>query len=260
MQSNKIVQLFQQKPAHLLNVYFTAGFPALNDTEKIVLSLEKAGVDLIEVGMPYSDPLADGPTIQQSGQRAIQNGMTLPLLFEQIQSIRLQSGIPLLLMGYYNQVMQYGETAFIKRCVEAGVDGLILPDLPLDEYENGLKALIEEANLAIAFLITPQTPLERIQRVDALSRGFVYMVSSASITGVQAGLSAVQLAYYEKINALKLQTPRLIGFGIHNRETFATACQYAQGAIVGSAYIRVLEQATDIEAATLAFISDLKAE
>ncbi|HMQ50361.1 MAG TPA: tryptophan synthase subunit alpha [Saprospiraceae bacterium] len=258
MQPNRIVQVIQQKQRNLLNVYFTAGYPALNDTETIILSLEKAGVDLVEVGMPYSDPLADGPTIQQSGQQAIQNGMTLPLLFEQIQSLRRHSSIPLMLMGYYNQVMQYGEAAFIKRCTQVGIDGLILPDLPLDEYETGLKPLVEAANLAIAFLITPQTPLERIHRVDALSQGFIYMVSSASITGTQAGLSESQLAYFEKINALNLKTPRLIGFGIHNRETFATACQYAQGAIVGSAYIRTLEQAADIETATQDFISGLR--
>ncbi|MEO1628290.1 MAG: tryptophan synthase subunit alpha, partial [Bacteroidota bacterium] len=211
---NRLQRLFASDRQDLLNIYFTAGYPKLEDTIPIIRSLDQAGADLIEIGMPYSDPLADGPTIQQSGQKALQNGMTLPILFEQIAEVRQQTDIPLMMMGYFNQVMQYGEEAFFSKCKEVGVDGLILPDLPLHVYENEYQQLFEKLDLDITFLITPQTPDERIRKVDTLNRAFIYMVSNASITGAKTGLSEAQLAYFNRINEMELQHPRLIGFGI----------------------------------------------
>jgi len=255
---NRIDILFNEKKQDILNIYFTAGYPNLDDTGKIILALEKSGVDLIEIGMPYSDPLADGPTIQESGMAAIKNGMTLPILFDQIAEVRRHTNIPLILMGYFNQVMQYGETAFIKKCRNVGIDGLILPDLPLFEYENRFKQVFENHHLNISFLITPQTSEERIRKIDELTRGFIYMVSSAAITGAKKGISPKQIAYFDRINAMQLKHPRLIGFGISDNETFTTACQYAGGAIIGSAYIRALAQVSDVEQATFDFIKMVK--
>lgn len=257
---NRLDQLFSQKKDHILNIYFTAGYPKLEDTGKIILALEKAGVDLVEIGMPYSDPLADGPTIQESGQQALANGMTLPQLFDQIEAVRAHSNIPLIMMGYFNQVMQYGEEAFVKKCVEAQVDGVILPDLPLYEYEQYYRELFENAGLHISFLITPHTSEERIKKVDALTRGFIYMVSNSSITGAKSDISEHQLSYFNRINSLQLKNPRLIGFGISSNQTFETACQYANGAIIGSAYIRMLAKAEDIEKDTLAFVHKIKGQ
>jgi len=258
---NRIQQLFQNKQSNILNIYFTAGYPNLQDTEKIILALEQGGADLIEIGMPYSDPLADGPTIQESGTAALKNGMTLPLLFEQIQSVRTKTEIPLILMGYFNQVMQYGEEKFFRKCKEVGIDGVILPDMPLHVYKEDFKSLFEELDLSISFLITPQTSEARIRQVDELTRGFIYMVSSASITGAKAGISEQQLAYFERINAMQLQHPRLIGFGISDHETFQTACRYAQGAIIGSAFIRALgtgqSPAQTVEQVTIEFVQDI---
>lgn len=257
---NRLDQLFAKKKHHILNIYFTAGYPALGDTSTIIFALERAGVDLIEIGMPYSDPLADGPTIQESGQKALANGMTLPLLFEQIATVRQQSNIPLILMGYFNQVMQYGEEAFIRKCIEVGVDGVILPDLPIYEYEQYYQGLFEKAGLHVSFLITPQTSEARIQKIDELTRGFIYMVSNSSITGAKKGISDNQLSYFNRINGLQLKNPRLIGFGISSNETFETACKYANGAIIGSAYIKMLAKAGDIEKDTLSFIQKIKGE
>lgn len=239
---NRIEKLFSDKDQKVLNVYFTAGYPTLNATGEIILELEKAGVDLIEIGMPYSDPLADGPTIQNSSQVALKNGMTLPLLFEQIEEVRSKTRIPLILMGYFNQVMQYGEEVFIKKCAEIGIDGLILPDLPLQEYEESYKHLFEQYDLGISFLMTPQTSEERIKKIDELSRGFIYMVSSASITGAKSGISDEQLDYFKRINSLSLNNKKLIGFGISDKKTFDTACTYANGAIIGSAFIKSLKK------------------
>ena len=255
---SRIDQLFTKKKQNILNIYFTAGYPNLEDTGEIILSLEKAGVDLIEIGMPYSDPLADGPTIQESGMKAIKNGMTLPILFDQIQAIRSKTDIPLIMMGYFNQIMQYGETAFLKKCREVEVDGLILPDLPLFEYETHYKHLFENHRLNISFLITPQTSEERIRKIDELTRGFIYMVSSASITGAKKGISPQQIEYFERINAMNLKSPRIIGFGISDNETFTTACKYANGAIIGSAYIRALAAGNGVGETTSEFVKMVK--
>ncbi|GJM32906.1 MAG: tryptophan synthase alpha chain [Saprospiraceae bacterium] len=257
---NRLTHLFSKKQEDLLNIYFTAGYPNLEDTGTLVLALEKAGVDLIEVGIPYSDPLADGPTIQESGQIALKNGMNLALLLKQISIVRQNTEIPLILMGYFNQVMQYGVERFVQDSVKAGVDGVILPDLPLYEYEQFYRSIFEEAGLQISFLMTPQTSPERIRKIDQLTSGFIYMVSSSAITGGKKDISEQQLAYFDRISNMQLSHPRLIGFGISNHETFATACKYANGAIIGSAFIRALAGSENIEQTCLQFVKMIKEE
>lgn len=256
----RLTDLFQSTPQNLLNIYFTAGYPNLYDTETIILQLEKAGADLIEIGIPFSDPLADGPTIQDSGTAALKNGMTLPLLFEQIEKVRKKTEIPLILMGYFNQVMQYGEEKFIQKCVAVGVDGVILPDLPLFEFEKFYREQFAKAGLAISFLITPQTSPERIQKVDELTTGFVYVVADSSITGSSNGLSEAQLTYFQKIKNAKLKNPTMIGFGISNNETFRSACQFANGAIIGSAFIRALSKEEALEKTIAEFVGMVRGE
>jgi tryptophan synthase alpha chain len=254
---NRITTLFKNKKSNILNVYFTAGYPNFSDTEGVIHALEKEGVDLIELGMPYSDPLADGPTIQESGAKALDNGMTVDKLFYQIQNVRKTTQIPLILMGYYNQVMQYGDMLFFQKCKEMGVDGLILPDLPLEVYEKNYKKLLAEAGITVSFLITPQTPEARIRKIDKLSTGFVYIVSSYAITGAKTGISTAQIDYFKRIQAMKLKNPTLIGFGISDKETFDTACQYANGAIIGSAFIKALTNGDDVKLVTQQFIKSI---
>lgn len=251
---NRLDNLFKTKKKDILNVYFTAGHPNLNDTEEIILTLEEAGVDLIELGMPYSDPMADGPTIQDSSTVALKNGMNVEFLFEQIKAVREKTQIPLIMMGYFNQVMQFGEERFFRMCAEVGVDGLILPDLPVYVFEEKYKALFEELGLRISFLISPQTSEDRIRKIDNLTKGFIYMVSSSSITGSKSGISGEQMAYFNRINEMQLKNPRLIGFGISDHATYSTACQFSSGAIIGSAFIRTLDKATDIKAAIKGFV------
>jgi tryptophan synthase alpha chain len=224
----------------ILSIYFTAGYPDLHDTVKIIQDLEKSGVDLIEIGLPFSDPLADGPTIQESSTAALRNGMHTELLFEQLKDIRKSVSIPLIIMGYFNPVFQYGVEAFCKRCEEIGIDGLILPDLPLDVYQNDYEQIFKKYSLINIFLITPQTSDERIRQIDNASNGFIYMVSSASTTGATQGFGEVQKNYFARIESLKLKNPQIVGFGINNAETFKQATKSASGAIIGSAFIKHL--------------------
>jgi tryptophan synthase alpha chain len=256
---NRIIQLFNEQPGGNLNVYFTAGFPRLNDTRRVLSALQEAGVDLVEIGMPYSDPVADGETIQQSNQQALENGMTLRTLFEQLEGMRESIHVPVLLMGYLNPVVQFGVEAFCRKCAEVGVDGLILPDMPMDVYLQEYKAIFDSYGLLNIFLVTPQTAEKRIRQIDEVSAGFIYTVSSASVTGSKTGVSNDMEAYFDRLNALNLRNPRLIGFGIKDRPTFEKACRYAQGAIIGSAFIRVLQESTHLEADIKNFISEIKA-
>ena len=257
---NRIDQLFQERSEPVLNVYFTAGFPKLEDTRTILKSLQTAGADLIEIGIPYSDPVADGPTIQQSNEKALKNGMGLRVLMQQLKGFREEIKVPVVLMGYLNPIVQYGIEKFCKDCQEVGVDGLILPDLPMYEYQTAYKTLFEQHGLHNIFLITPQTSEERIREVDGNSNGFIYMVSSASITGAKKGISAEQIKYFERVEQMKLKTPRLIGFGISDRESFLKASQYAQGAIIGSAFINLLDQSENLEQDISNFVSSIKQE
>lgn len=224
----------------LLSIYFTAGYPSLNDTVTIIQNLEKSGVDMIEIGLPFSDPLADGPTIQASSTQALKNGMTSEVLFNQIKDIRKSVSIPLIIMGYFNPMLQYGVEAFCKKCQEIGVDGLIIPDLPVDVYNEAYKATFEKYGLINVFLITPQTSVERISFIDSISNGFIYMVSSASVTGSQTGFGDDQKQYFKRISNMDLNNQQIIGFGINNKETFNQATQYAKGAIIGSAFIKFI--------------------
>lgn len=255
---NRLTSLFQHKKKDILNIYFTAGHPNLNDTATIIQELTEAGTDLIEVGMPYSDPLADGLTIQQSSSIALKNGMHLDLLFSQLKDARQHSQVPLILMGYFNQVLQYGVEKFIAQCKEIGIDGLILPDLPLFEYERDFKQLFEENNMAISFLITPLTEEYRIKKVDELTTGFIYMVSTNATTGGQSSGNDAQVAYFNRINGMNLKNPRLIGFGISDHASFSNACQYANGAIIGSAFIRALEGGEDLKEAIRGFVRTVR--
>ena len=240
---NRLKNLFFSKE-NILNIYITAGFPKLNDTIEIVQELAASGVDMVEIGMPFSDPLADGPTIQHSSEVAIENGITLDLIFEQIKEIRKTVDIPIMLMGYINQLMKYDIETFLAKAAKVGVDGFILPDLPLDIYQEQYKALFEKYNLKMSFLITPQTTNDRIKMIAEESTAFLYVVSSFAITGSKTDLQQNQIEYFKKIEAMKLNTPKLIGFGISNSETFNTACNYANGAIIGSAFIKVLKDTT----------------
>ena len=243
---NRIDQAFEKQHNRLLNVYFTAGFPNHGDTLRIVKSLEKGGADLVEIGIPFSDPVADGPTIQESSTKALNNGMTLKSLFEQLKDLRNEVSIPVLLMGYINPILQFGFNNFCQRCKECGVDGLILPDLPMYEYEQLCKDVLEENGLYNVFLISPQTSADRIRKIDELSSGFIYMVSSSSITGAKGAITDEQLAYFERVRSMELKNKRLIGFGISNHQTFNQACEYADGAIIGSAFIKqLMDDASD---------------
>lgn len=258
---NRITALFSSKNTNILNVYFTAGFPQLNDTKSILKSLQEGGADLVEIGMPYSDPVADGETIQQSNQVALDNGMTVKLLFEQLAGIR-QEGItvPILLMGYINPVLQFGVDNFCKKCQEVGVDGLILPDMPASVYEDEYKGIFDQYGIQNIFLITPQTTESRIRHIDSVSAGFIYMVSSASTTGAKSAISTVQEEYFERVNALNLTNPRLIGFGISDNATFMKASKHSAGAIIGSAFIKMLGKSNDLDTDIKAFVKMVKAD
>tara|TARA_B100001105_G_scaffold95952_1_gene76315 strand:- start:187 stop:951 length:765 start_codon:yes stop_codon:yes gene_type:complete len=225
----------------LLSIYFTAGYPSLNDTEDIIIKLEESGVDMIEIGLPFSDPLADGPIIQDSSTQAIKNGMNSNLLFDQLKNIRSKVSIPLIIMGYFNPILQYGVKDFCKKCSEIGIDGLIIPDLPIDYYETNYKSIFKDYGLYNLFLIAPQTPEERIRHIDKISDGFIYMVSSSSVTGSKDSFDSDQLTYFKKIEKMNLSTKRIIGFGIGSKNTYETATQYSKGAIIGSSFIKNLK-------------------
>lgn len=254
---NRITKLFQEKNNNILNIYFTAGYPKLTDTITVLEALEEAGADIAEIGMPYSDPVADGETIQQSNQVALENGMSLKVLFSQLEGMRNKVSIPVVLMGYINPVIQFGVENFCKKCQEVGVDGLILPDLPISEYDEEYKPIFEKYGISNVFLITPQTSEARIRQIDELSNSFIYMVSSASITGSTSGITPQMEAYFNRVNAMNLKNPRLIGFGIKDNETFSKACQYANGAIIGSQFIRVLSEAKDLKTDISSYIKSV---
>lgn len=258
MSLDRLTKLFAAKQQGILNIYTTAGYPQLDSTVEVVLELEKSGADLIELGMPYSDPLADGETIQGSSSVALKNGINLELIFEQVKSIRATSEVPIILMGYFNQMLQYGSEKFLNTCQTTGVDGLIIPDLPMDIYEHEYKSLFERYKLGISFLVTPQTSKERILKADTLSSAFLYVVSQSSITGSSADISTEQVKYFDALEALNLSSPRLIGFGIHDKKTFETACLHGHGAIVGSAFIRALKKEGKLPEIISNFVSSLK--
>ncbi|MDO1447659.1 tryptophan synthase subunit alpha [Rhodocytophaga aerolata] len=255
---NRIIELFSTKKEGVLNVYYTAGYPALNDTLPVLKALQQAGADMVEIGMPYSDPVADGPTIQQSNDVALQNGMTVKLLFDQLTAMRKDVQIPVLLMGYLNPVIQFGIEKFCARCKEIGVDGVILPDMPMQVYLDEYKAIFDSYGLLNTFLITPQTSEERIRQIDAQSEGFIYMVSSASVTGSTKGIQQEQENYFRRVKDMNLQNPTMIGFGISDHASFEKACQYANGAIIGSAFIKVLQQSTELQKDIIRFVRDIK--
>lgn len=254
---NRIDKIFEERGKDLLNVYFTAGYPELGDTLRIAAALDKHGADFVEIGVPFSDPVADGPTIQESSEKALDNGMTLSLLFEQLEDLREHVAVPVLLMGYINPILQYGFERFCQKCRQVGIDGLILPDLPMYEYQTHYKDLLAAHGLYNIFLISPQTGEARIREIDDHSQGFIYMVSSAAITGAKSNISENQEAYFQRINDMNLQRKLLIGFGISNHETYAKACQYANGAIIGSAFIKQLKEDSS-EAAIKNFIENIK--
>jgi tryptophan synthase alpha chain len=255
---NRIIELFTRQKEGVLNVYFTAGYPGLHDTMPVLEALQEAGADMVEIGMPYSDPVADGPTIQQSNDISLQNGMTVKLLFEQLQQMRSRIHVPVLLMGYLNPVVQFGVEKFCAQCKKMGVDGLILPDMPMQVYQDEYKAVFESYGLLNIFLITPQTSQQRIRQIDAVSEGFIYMVSSASVTGSTKGIQEEQENYFRRVKEMQLKNPTLIGFGISDHASFEKACKYANGAIIGSAFIKVLQQSMDLRKDITGFVRQIK--
>ena len=237
---NRIDKKFQEDKK-LLSIYFSAGHPSLEDTVPILKKLQAAKVDMVEIGLPFSDPLADGPTIQESSTQALSNGMTTDKLFSQLENIREYINIPLVLMGYFNPMMQFGIEKFCKSCESIGIDGLIIPDLPVDVYQREYKNLFDKHDLYNMFLITPQTPEKRIRYIDKVSNGFIYMVSSASVTGAKNTFGDSQKDYFKRISGMRLSSPTVVGFGISNASTYSTAIEHSKGAIIGSAFIKFLE-------------------
>lgn len=254
---NRINKLFKDKKNKILSIYFTAGYPNLNDTIEILKTLDECGVDLIEIGMPFSDPIADGPVIQDSSNVAIDNGMNLNILFKQLEEIRDITDIPIVLMGYVNPVYQFGYEKFIKNILECDLDGLILPDLPLDDYINEFKPVFDKENLSFIPLITPNTSEERIRQIDNNSNGFIYMVSSSSTTGKKSTFNNKQIDYFKKIRSLSLKNPTVIGFGISDKESFVQACKYSNGAIIGSKFIQSLSK-SNIKKSIRSFVYSIR--
>ncbi len=248
---NRITSLFQEKQHDVLSVYFTAGFPRLDDTTSILETLQECGVDVVEIGMPFSDPVADGPTIQESSTEALQNGMTTALLFEQLRHVRATVRLPLVLMGYVNPVLQFGIEKFCAECAAVGIDGVILPDLPRETYLSEWKPIFDKYHLHFIMLITPQTPEARVRSIDAASSGFVYAVSSSGTTGGALAMDDARIAYFQRLKHYRaekmLANPTMIGFGIHDKASFDAACEYANGAIIGSAFIKAISGASSTE-------------
>lgn len=255
---NRIDELFAKKKENVLNVYCTAGYPQLNSTVEVLAALQQNGADIIEIGMPYSDPLADGPVIQQSNMVALENGMSISLLFEQLQPARETIQVPLILMGYMNPIMQYGLEKFCAAAEAVGVDGIILPDLPMFEFETIYQQLFEKHGLKFIFLVTPETGEERIRKIDKLSSGFLYAVSSSSTTGSNKTITD-QSGYFKKLQDMQLNNPVLVGFGIKDKTTFQSAAAYTNGAIIGSAYIKALQYSANIQGTTKEFLNTILA-
>lgn len=253
---NRLQKLFQEKK-NIFSIYYTAGYPNLEDTLAIAEALEKSGADLLEIGFPYSDPVADGPVIQASSKQALDNGMDLKILFQQLKDLRKTVSIPVLLMGYVNPMLQFGVENFCKACAEVGVDGCIVPDLPMVEYEELYQQVFAKYGLSNIFLITPQTAPERIQKIDGLSNGFIYLLSSSATTGQNLQVSDSTEAYFSRIADLKLKNPTMIGFGISSKETFEKACKYANGAIIGSAFVKALDT-SDLKGSVNTFMQKFK--
>lgn len=256
---NRITNLFQTKENRILSVYFTAGYPALNDTTDILKELQAKGIDQVEIGIPFSDPMADGPVIQEAATQALRNGMSLRLLFEQLKDIRKEVQIPIILMGYLNPIMQFGFEAFCKRCVEVGVDGMIIPDLPFADYMADYKTIAEQHDLKMIMLITPETSEERIRLIDDHTESFIYMVSSAATTGAQQSFNEQKQAYFRRINAMNLKNPRLVGFGISNKATFEAAAANSRGGIIGSKFVQLLKSEPTIAGAVDKLLAALQA-
>jgi tryptophan synthase alpha chain len=255
---NRINKLFKEKGNNILSVYFTAGYPNLNDTVEIIKQLSSKGVDLIEIGVPFSDPLADGPVIQHSSQVALRNGMSVKLLFEQLKDIRKVTDIPLVLMGYVNPIIHFGFENFCQKAQEVGIDGFIIPDLPMLEYQKEFKPVSDKYGIENVFLITPETSAERIRVVDENTNAFIYMVSSASTTGVQKSFEGAKEEYFNRIKSMNLKNPAMIGFGISNKQTFESACKYSSGAIIGSAFIKSLDETSSVSDAVDLLLKRLK--
>lgn len=256
---NRINQLFQDSPKNLLSIYFCAGCPTLDGTADVIRALERNGVSMIEIGIPFSDPMADGIVIQNAATRALHNGMSLRLLFEQLRDIRRDVRIPLILMGYLNPIMQFGFEAFCQKCVECGIDGVIIPDLPFRDYEESYKAIASKYDIRVIMLITPETSEARVREIDAHTDGFIYLVSSAATTGAQKDFDTRKQAYFKKIEDMNLRNPRMVGFGISNKQTFDAACAHSSGAIIGSRFVTLLnEKEGDAEKAIRQLKEDLK--
>jgi tryptophan synthase alpha chain len=255
---NRIKTLFERKPDRVLSIFSTAGFPKLDSLPSILKSLQDNEVDMVEIGMPFSDPTADGPMIQHTNDVAIANGMTLEVLFDQLKDIRNDIHIPLVLMGYLNPVMQYGVERFLQDCAATGIDGVIVPDLPPEEYEAEYRQLFEQYGIKNIFLVTPQSTDDRIRKIDRLSDAFIYVVSTFSITGGAMAMAAFQREYFGRVKGLRLSNPSLVGFGIRDKETFDFACQYLNGAIIGTAFLNAIEDSTDVEVAVEQFVETIK--
>ena len=255
---NRINHLFSSKEKDLLSIYFCAGHPTLEGTAEVIKTLQDNGVKMVEIGIPFSDPMADGVVIQNAATQALRNGMSLKVLFEQLKDIRKTVTIPLVLMGYLNPIMQFGFEHFCKQCTECGVDGMIIPDLPFKDYQEHYRIIAERYNLRIIMLITPETSEERVREIDEHTDGFIYMVSSASTTGAQQNFDVQKRNYFKRIEEMKLRNPRMVGFGISNKATFKAACEHASGAIIGSRFVTLLEEEKDPQQAITSLLNGLK--